>query len=131
MKILLFALILLFPCAAWTAEVDQFTDRYKWLDDSSELINNKAADFLTEALERANTEDHGCQEKKLYPHLRKYFKNHMTGKLTPWVIKSELVPKRSFSRSESIYSEWKITNGYLLGKKVARRVWWETVLGLF
>ncbi|MBT3586105.1 MAG: hypothetical protein HN509_14460 [Halobacteriovoraceae bacterium] len=114
---------LLVPVVGRAAEVDQFTDRFEFLEDSAERLNTKAATFLDSALIEANNSaaesGSDCHEKDLYKHLRKYFLNHKSGQLTPYVLKSETYPKRKFMKADTIYSEWTVWDGYLLGRKKA------------
>ena len=107
------------------AEADHYTQRNNPLHDISDLVNNKANEMLIEALEKANKEvscsDDLESEKKLYKHLRTYFGNHRKGKLSKYLLYTNQteVPKRVIPLKESIYGDWSVLNGYLLGKRSA------------
>jgi hypothetical protein len=117
------AILIIITGVVQAAEVDQFTNRFEHLADSAEIVNTKSQEFMNMALESANNEalEEGldCQEKQLYKNMRVYFKNHIDGKLTPFVLKDETVPRRNFLRGETIYREWTVWDGYLLGKRSA------------
>ena len=84
------------------SEVDQFTNRYEPLSDASTIINQQANIFFKKALTIANKKN-SCKEKKLYKSLRKFFRNHIKGQLTPFVLESSSVPKRIVALENSIY----------------------------
>ncbi len=93
---------------ALASEIDSFTHRYDTsLKDSQKIIHLKANQFLNEALKLANAENKGCSEAVLYKNLRHFFKNHMKGKLTPFIIHSPKVSKYVMNFKDSIYRDFK------------------------
>lgn len=103
----LIGLTLLMSLNISASEVDQFSYRFEPLSDASKVVNNKANMFLKDALKITNKwargKDINCSEKHLYKTMRKFFRNHIQGQLTPFVINSELVPKRVIPIDQSIY----------------------------
>lgn len=122
-KITKVALFSLLSFNVLAAEVDQFTRRNDPLSDSSQLLNLKANQFVKEAIEKLNKDAIDCQsleaEKKLYKELRKYFANHTKGQLTIYALKSDDIQKRKLKIQDSIFQDWTIFDGYLLGKPSA------------
>jgi hypothetical protein len=101
-------LIFLFSLRVSASEIDSFTHHYQYqLEDSKELIHLKANQMLKQALLNANAENKGCHEKSLYKQIRKYFQNHMRGKLTPFIINSPKVSKLVINFKDSIYRDFK------------------------
>lgn len=96
LKTLVFFLML--STSGWSSEIDSFTYRYRYqLKDTQNLIHQKANQLLSQAIQEANRKDFKrsrmCSEKQLYKSLRKRFKNHISGKLTPYIIKNKDVDK--------------------------------------
>ena len=85
------------------------------LEDSKFLINEKAAFYLQNAIQRANSKSKGCNEKKLYKSLRKNFRNHVFGKLTPWIIETNEIEKNEGKVHESIYSGFRWYEAPIVG----------------
>jgi hypothetical protein len=107
LKFLLLSIILS-TSSAFGSEIDSFTHRYDTkLSDSQDIIHQKANQLLREALVLANSKNKGCSEKNLYKNLRLFFKNHMSGKLTPFIIHSPLVSKYVMNFADSIYRDFK------------------------
>lgn len=106
-----------------SAEVDQFTRRNDPLADSSQILNAKANEFVQKAINELNEKSVECTsldaEKNLYKELRKYFSNHTKGELTIYALKSDEVQKRKLKIQDSIFRDWTIFDGYLLGKPSA------------
>jgi hypothetical protein len=117
MKLQSLILLNLFTCFANTfaAETDQFTRRSEPLEDSSTIINKKANISIQEALKQANLKNDGCRQDELYAELRKYFANHMSGKLTIDILTDKKLPRRDISLSESVYGTWSPWDGMGLG----------------
>jgi hypothetical protein len=113
----------LFSSLAFTAEVDQYTKREEPLADSLIELNKRAESHLGLALSRANS--HGaCSPDKdsqmvLYSELKKEFANHSKGQLTMDLLVDESLSIHKFALSDSIYGQWSIFNGFLLGRKKA------------
>ena len=51
--------------------------------------------------------------------MKKYFANHPTVKLVKFALHDNFVERRQINLKKSIYGEWKILNGYLMGKPLA------------
>ncbi len=109
--------------SSFSAEVDQFTNRNEPLKDSSQLLNAKANEYVQKALSELNLKSSGCNslesEKNLYKELRKYFSNHTKGELTIYALKSDDIEKRKLKIQDSVFRDWTIFDGYLLGKPSA------------
>jgi hypothetical protein len=123
-KLLYLPLILSFlATSVFAAEADHYTERYSALEDASELINAKANSMLQQGINKVNKKtscnSSKASEKELYSVLRTYFGNHSKGELSKYLLKTKDVPKRTLKLKDSIYGEWSILNGYLLGKKSA------------
>ncbi len=119
MKVAIFVLMSLICFSSNSAEVDQFTKRYEPLPDVTVLINNKANVFLKEAVVTANSTINGCDEIQFYELLKNYFSNHKNGKLVQYILYDQSLPRRRLKVGESIYADFSVFDGYLLGKKSA------------
>lgn len=119
MKVAFFVLIFLISTTSRSAEVDQFTKRYEALPDATHLINNKANLYLIEAINTANSTISGCDEIQFYEVLKNYFSNHKNGKLVQYILYDQELPRRRLKVGESIYADFSVFDGYLLGKKSA------------
>ena len=71
--------------------------------------------MLKAAIDQTNKKDHLCTEKKLYKNLRKYFKNHISGKLSPFIISSPLLDRFVINFDHSIYRDFKWWDAFSLG----------------
>lgn len=104
------------------AEADNFTARTLNLVDQSAEINDLANRYLQDSLEQLNLEG-DCSnpeaEQKLYEELRKYFSNHSNGELVKNILYTDFISKNVLPLKESVYGEWSVFNGYLLGRKKA------------
>ncbi|MDC1175082.1 hypothetical protein OAT67_06790, partial [Bacteriovoracaceae bacterium] len=89
------------------AEVDSFTNRFTPIEDSLDLINKKSNEYFQQAMERANKKNKGCNEKRLYKSLRKYFRNHWTGEFNKWLMDAEEVDRITVSIRDGIYQDFK------------------------
>lgn len=123
MKHLIQAFSLLLTISAFGAETDHFTDAEKVLPDESQVINNLANSYVLEVLAEQNAEtncdDSLESEKRLYTLLKKYFANHSKGVLAKELLKGELVATNVIPLKQSVYQNWSIGNGFLLGRKKA------------
>lgn len=102
------------------AEVDQFTRRNEALSDSALIINQKANEFVKEAISKLN-ENSNCDEAELYKELRRYFANHAKGQLTIFALHDSLIERRTMKIQDSIFKDWTIFDGYLLGRPGANK----------
>lgn len=114
-KIIVLALLGLLSIQVYSSEVDSFVKRENTLSDAKELINNKASFYLQEAINKANAKNKGCNEKKLYKSLRKNFRNHVFGKLTPWIIETQEIDKNEGKVRESIYADFRWYEAPIVG----------------
>lgn len=114
-KINLFISYLIVSLPSFAAEVDQFSKRFYPLVDSSSLINDVANAYLLKSIDEANKSHHQCNEKILYKKMRNYFSNHLKGEVTIFSIKSPLVDKIKLKIKQSIFKEWDLKTGMLLG----------------
>lgn len=99
----------------FAAEVDHFTHREDELQDSSFIINHLANKKIRSSLNFLNQSQHQCEEKRLYDELRTIFANHTNGELTISIIENSFIPKRVIGFKESIFSEWSLWDGFVLG----------------
>ncbi len=102
------------------SEIDSFTLRYQPLEDSSQIINKKANDYLKKAVVAANQTSTSCSEKVLMEEIRKDFNILLNdGKLSKDIVSSEDIPKHTIERKDSIFKYHKVTDGYLLARPAA------------
>jgi hypothetical protein len=113
------AFLALFGAISHAGEVDQFTRRSEPLADSAQVVNARANEYVASAISALNESGSGCQEEKLYKELRKYFSNHKKGELTKFALHDESVARRTIRLDQSIFKEWTIWDGYLLGRRSA------------
>lgn len=107
---------------SFAAEADNFTAKFLSIADVSAPVNRLANDYMAEAVAKLNTEgacDATGAKEKLYVELRTYFGNHSKGKLVKEILYTENISKNALPLKESVYGDWKVYNGYLLGRKKA------------
>ncbi|MBI4802363.1 MAG: hypothetical protein HY796_07545 [Elusimicrobia bacterium] len=122
----IFAAVLLL--ASWTpaqaAEADHFTLDEGRVADITAEVNTLANEGLAQAIEDLNAggtcDDARESEERLYERLTCVFSNHKKGRLVQVIINGE-VPRTVIPLKESVYSEWSIWNGFLLGRKGAAK----------
>lgn len=118
---LLLALLSL-TSTSFAAEADNFTAKFLSIADVSAPVNRLANEYMAKAVEKLNSAG-GCDaagaEEKLYTELRTYFGNHSKGKLVKEILYTENIAKNALPLKESVYGDWKIYNGFLLGRKKA------------
>ncbi|MFA6237703.1 MAG: hypothetical protein WC635_10285 [Bacteriovorax sp.] len=123
MKLTILFSALICSSIGFGAEADNFTARTLSLVDVSGQINDLANKYLADAVETVNLEtscDQGAKsEERLYIELKKYFSNHSKGELVKNILYTEAVAKNSLPLKESVYGQWSVHNGYLLGRKKA------------
>jgi hypothetical protein len=124
MKLLVLSTCILLSVNTFGAEADHYTDRSASLLDISEQINDQANSALSTAVEKLSNIEN-CEseksEQKLYDELRKTFANHTSGKLVKSLLHSKSITKRTIPLNESIFEEWSVLNGYLLGRRSAAK----------
>lgn len=111
-------LALLLAPNAHAAEADNFTARTRNVVDVATPINTLANGYLRSAVDAANATG-DCDEDALYTELRKYFANHSKGELAKTLLFGHQIPVTVIPIKESIYREWTVLDGYLLGRKKA------------
>jgi hypothetical protein len=104
----------------FAAEVDHYSVPAKLIPNSSALVYEKVQNYLQMALNEANVLS-SCNEDILYKKMRLYFNNHTKGKLTQDVIYDEGFPSVRIKLEESIFQDWSIYNGFLLGREKAKK----------
>lgn len=125
MKKLLAAIFLAF---SWTpaqaAEADHFSLPEGSIADITTEVNRLANEGLARAIEDLNSagdcSDARESEELLYERLTDVFSNHKKGQLVNAIIDGDL-PRTVIPLKESVYSEWSIWNGFLLGRRGAAK----------
>ncbi|MBT7608839.1 MAG: hypothetical protein HN576_03730 [Bacteriovoracaceae bacterium] len=130
-SVLLSSLMFITPMV-FSSEIDSFHGRFTKLKDSTEALNIKTNILFKDAIKNANKKmaklaerqrrhtneeavDIKCSEKILYKSMRRNFRNHYTGKLNPWIIKSKRIDKVIIPVTESIYQDFKWFEAYVPG----------------
>lgn len=109
---------LLFSPSLYSAEADNFTARKLVVEDVREEVNALANTYLEKAI-KSLSHSSNCDQNALYTELRKYFANHSKGELVKEILYKETIAKYSLPLKESVYGEWSVPNGFLLGRKKA------------
>jgi len=118
MKKSIFLTFILVLQSSFAAETDQFTKRNEALEDISSKINLRINQIIEQELENQTN----CKEEELYKNLRKYFGNHINGKLTKEILADNILyPKRFLSISESIYGNFTPRDGLGMGLKFMKK----------
>jgi hypothetical protein len=119
----------------YASEIDSFHGRFNKLEDSTIPLNKKTNSLFKDAIKRANQKQEKlakrerrrsneensesitpkCSKKILYKSMRKNFRNHYTGKLNPWIIKSNEIDKVVIPVEESIYQDFRWFEAYVPG----------------
>lgn len=123
-KILAALLMLSAFGTARAAEADHFTLPEAELVDITGEVNRLANEGLARAIEDLNAQG-GCDDSRkseelLYERLTDVFSNHKKGQLVQAIIHGD-VPRTVIPLKESLYSEWSIWNGFLLGRRGAAK----------
>lgn len=124
MKTLLLSLLLLAQ-GAFAAEADHYTDPTKSLDsileDANVMLIDETNKLFQEKLEEINTKNDcsSMREKDLYKELQDIFANHSKGKLVKDILYTDKYPTIKIALDDSIYGQWSVLNGFLLGRKKA------------
>lgn len=111
----LFLLSLLISSPIFSAEVDMFTYRNEKFTDVADKVNGLTNKYVANALKRLNEQNVGCNEEELYKELRTVFANHSKGELTISVIHSPDIEKKVVKRDDSIFKDWSIFDGFVMG----------------
>jgi len=125
MKNILIAVAMLFSCgAARAAEADHFTLPEGQIADITADVNKLANEGLGRAIEDLNAaggcDDSRKSEEQLYERLTDVFSNHKKGQLVQTILSGD-IPRTVIPLKESVYSEWTIWNGFLLGRHGAAK----------
>lgn len=116
-KMILLGLALSMGASA--SEIDSYTLRYEPLEDARLIINQRANDYLRDAIVRVNQKS-VCKKDDLYTEIRKDFNIILRkGNFINEIVSSAVIPKHQIARSESIFKYHKITDGYLLARPAA------------
>lgn len=123
-KILAAILMLAAFGTAGAAEADHYTLRDGEVADVTEAVNTLANEGLAAAIEDLNASG-GCDDSReseelLYERLTDVFSNHKKGQLVLAIINGD-IPRTVIPLKESVYSEWNIWNGFLLGRRGAAK----------
>ncbi len=102
----------------FAAEADNFTAHALSLTDTSQEVNILANNYLKKAIADLN-QTGGCNEDALYTELRKYFANHSKGEFVKDILYKNAVAINNLPLKQSVYENWKIGDGFLLGRKKA------------
>jgi len=113
------AMLLITGGAARAAEADHFTVPDAQVADVTVELNTMANDGLSSAIDElngaGNCDGSKESEERLYARLTDVFSNHKKGELVRAIIDGKIertvVPLKS-----SVYSEWNLWNGFLLGR---------------
>ncbi len=125
MKKTFITMVLLFTCTtARAAEADHYTLDEAQVADITDEVNKLANDGVVRAIDELNAAG-ACDESKeseerLYERLTYIFSNHKKGRLVQAIIEGK-IPRTVIPLKESVYSEWSIWNGFLLGRKAAAK----------
>ncbi|MDO8806755.1 MAG: hypothetical protein Q7R35_20275 [Elusimicrobiota bacterium] len=123
-RFLVTALLLFSAGAARAAEADHFSLRDGEIADITAEVNKLANEGLGRAIEDLNVaggcDDSRKSEEQLYDRLTDIFSNHKKGQLVQTILSGD-IPRTVIPLKESIYSEWSIWNGFLLGRKGAAK----------
>lgn len=117
---ILFFLSLFVTSPSYTAEVDQYTANDNELYDALDALNHRANLYLQRAITRSNLHDLNCNEESLYKELQYYFANHSKGQFSKDLLYDNRIPKIVIPLESSLYNEWSVWNGYLLGRDKAK-----------
>ncbi len=125
MKNIIATLLMLVSWApARAAEADHFSLPEGRIADITAEVNKLANEGLGRAIDDLNAaggcDDSRKSEELLYERLTDVFSNHKKGQLVNAIINGDL-PRTVIPLKESIYSEWSIWNGFLLGRKGAAK----------
>ncbi|GEM_PF-397342 len=141
-KALIFSLIMA-PVSAFAAEADHYTLGDYEIADITQELNDYSNYALGQVLERLN-QDGGCSapadqkpahdpfmnddfdneppaktpEEKLYAELRTVFANHGKSRMINDILDGRLA-RTVIPLKESVYGEWSVGNGFLLGRRSA------------
>ncbi len=113
-------MILASTFAAHGAEVDHYSKPYNTIADATYEINERANVYLEKAVVETN-QNSSCDETLLYKNLRKYFANHSQGKLGEDLLHDKSIPRTVIPLAESVYQDWSVFNGLLLGLPSAKK----------
>lgn len=123
MKLFLPAILLVLNTGLFAAEADHFTIDYNLVVDIGEEVNQFARNELEKSIivlnQNGNCASDTDAEIKLYEELKKTFANHSKGTLVKELLYGNTLAKTVTPLKESVYGDWSITDGYILGKKSA------------
>jgi len=120
-KIIFITFTLILHFSAHSAESDHYSRAGEKIQDANKQVSLMARKMVAEVLRKLNQEGtcEATEEKALYKELREVFANHSKGKLVKEILYTDKFPTQKIPLGDSIFKEWSILNGYLLGKKGA------------
>ena len=116
----LFFLLFSLSPQTFSAEVDHYTAVDKEVVNALDILNQRANKYIGRAITRTNIVSENCNQEALYKSLKVYFANHSKGQFSKDLLYDKSIPKTVIPLEESIYKDWSLWNGYLLGKKSAK-----------
>ncbi len=119
MRTLTLFLVLAFTSNAFAAEVDQFTQHKPTLRDSRAAVNGHINQYIDRSL--SELAGRGCSEEALYKQMLKYINNHVFGEIVQTMDADQNIQKVRLQIKDSIYSEWNILDGVVLGRPGAEK----------
>lgn len=102
---LFFLFSLIFSTITHSTEVDNFTDRYIPLEDSTSKLNLLTNKLLKKALQLSNREDGSCNSAILYKNINEEIGGFLWAKLENLIEESNDFKKRKIPREKSIYNK--------------------------
>lgn len=101
------------------AEIDHYSLPSQAIPDSAPIVHKKIQNYLQEAIKEANLQGL-CREDVLYEKMRLYFNNHTKGQLAKDIIYDESFPSVRMKLGKSVFRDWSVFNGFLLGRDKAK-----------
>ena len=123
MKAALLTLILAAAApAANAAEADHYSLSAAQVGDVTQEVNKLANEGLEAAVYDLNSggacDESKESEERLYERLTDVFSNHKKGQLVRTILEGD-IPRTVIPLKASVYSEWSMWNGFLLGRRGA------------
>ncbi|MBG07881.1 MAG: hypothetical protein CME68_03935 [Halobacteriovoraceae bacterium] len=105
-NLLKFTLFIFIGQNLFSAEVDNFRGRYEDIPDMRRTFNKKTIFYFKKGIKELNKKSHKCEAGPFYKKMRRYFRNHMTGKFNKWMLTSKDVHVVYTKPKDSIYKYW-------------------------
>ncbi len=120
MNKILFIIFMLFPQFSFSGESDNFHSFQYDIHERNGEISELAQKHLEAAIEVANRSS-GCNQEALYESLRTKFANHTKGEFINDLLDNYPSYLQNTPLDESIYYNWKYSDGMALGLKKKKR----------